>query len=291
MKESYMQIDGEWFFLRHSVLDTSRPTLLFLHGLGESSLCFSEAFDSLRSLDFNLVAPDHIGYGRSSPARSGAGYSILEQIARLQNLAARLGLGRLWLVGHSFGGILATYWSSSDEQEMVEGLINIEGNLTPDDATFSKMAVEAYRDSGKDLGSWRKWFRDEFMEKLILCKYGTTLNACRRYYASLWFCRVEAFLANSCEIYEKSQPIEGSEASELGRFYLAVPHPKVYCWGTESLSDSAQQFLKQNGLTDRVFGGASHWPMIDRPDEFYPFLAKWVSSQSQHVEDGVARHR
>src|SRR5215510_1305500 len=81
--------------------------------LGRVESCFREAFDRLHLLDCNLVAPDNLGYGRSSVARNGD-YSFRAQIARLANLVSQLGLHRLTLVGHSLGGNLATYWSKSD---------------------------------------------------------------------------------------------------------------------------------------------------------------------------------
>jgi pimeloyl-ACP methyl ester carboxylesterase len=276
MQESYIHLDGEWFFLRHSEIHRSRRTILFVHGLGESSLCFREAFDRLHSLDCNLVAPDNLGYGRSSVARNGD-YSFRAQIARLANLVSQLGLHRLTLVGHSLGGNLATYWSKSDSSGVVERLVNVEGSLTPADATFSKLAVEAYHATGGDFGQWYSWFRNEFMEKLILGRYGPDWESCRRYYASLWFCRPEAFCANAREIVEKSQPVEGTPACEIGQTYASLPLPKIYCWGGKHLSEASQRFLNQVGLQNRTFRAASHWPMIDCPEEFYSVLKAWVA--------------
>jgi len=43
MQESIIQLEDGWFFVRHKGMDRSRPVLLFLHGLGESGICFNEA--------------------------------------------------------------------------------------------------------------------------------------------------------------------------------------------------------------------------------------------------------
>ncbi|MBM4007123.1 MAG: alpha/beta hydrolase [Planctomycetes bacterium] len=276
MQERYIHLDGEWLFLRHSSIRPDRRTLLFVHGLGESGLCFREAFDRLGSLDCNLLAPDNVGYGRSSAARQGD-YSFRTQIVRLTNLVAHLNLRRLTVVGHSLGGILATYWPSTENSMALEGLVNIEGCLTPADTLFSKLAVEAYRGCGGNFEQWCRWFQDEFMEKLISGGPGACWPSHRRYYASLSFCRPKAFLANALEIAEKSRPVEGTSASEIGHLYASIPLRKVYCWGTESLSEPAQGLLKQAGLSNHMIQTPSHWPMVDRPEEFYGFLAEWIA--------------
>ena len=154
MQESYIHLDGEWFFLRHSEIHPSRRTILFVHGLGESSLCFREAFDRLHLLDCNLVAPDNLGYGRSSVARNGD-YSFRAQIARLANLV--------------------------------------------------------------------------------------------------------------------------SPACGIGQTYDSLRLPKIYCWGGKHLSEASQRFLNQVGLQNRTFKAASHWPMIDCPEEFYSVLKAWIA--------------
>lgn len=279
MQERYMHLDGEWLFLRHSEIRPNRPTILFVHGLGESSLCFREAFDLLHGLDCNLVAPDNVGYGRSSVARDGD-YSFRAQIARLANLASQLGLQRLTLVGHSLGGMLATDWSKLDRSGVVERLVNIEGNLTPADASSSKMALEAYQATGGDFDQWCHWFRNDFMERHILGQYGPTWESCRRYYASLWFCRPEAFYANAREIQEQSQPVAGTPACANGETYTSLPLPKLYCWGGKHLSETSQRFLSHAGLQNRAFQAAGHWPMVDCPEEFYSALEAWITEET-----------
>jgi pimeloyl-ACP methyl ester carboxylesterase len=66
MKEDYIELEDGWFSVRHSGLHQGLPTLLFIHGLGESGLCFNEAFDFPEMKAFNLIVPDMLGYGRSS---------------------------------------------------------------------------------------------------------------------------------------------------------------------------------------------------------------------------------
>src|SRR5215831_1336399 len=61
------------------------------------------------------------------------------------------------------------------------------------------------------------------------------------------------------EIVEKSQPVEGTPACEIGQTYASLPLPKIYCWGGKHLSEASQRFLNQVGLQNRTFKAASHW--------------------------------
>ncbi len=196
-----ISVTGGKIVYRHNDPQPDRPTILMIHGLGESSLCFQEAFDLLGS-DFNLVAPDLPGYGRST-ADSDARFSLDSQVERIRELMAALSLQRVVLVGHSLGGDLATL-TCEDEPERIDKLVNVEGDLTPHDVFISSQAVEA-----DDRGEFGSWFRNDFREDLVRSQWGSTRESCRRYYASLWFCQPKAFLANAKEIVTKNKPRSG----------------------------------------------------------------------------------
>ena len=272
MLESYVEIDGEFIFLRHSPISQQRRTLLFIHGLGESSLSFREAFQHLQALDWNLIAPDNVGYGRSSAARNGD-YAFLRQIARLQRALARLSLDEVVLVGHSLGGMLGTLWKERPDGERILGLINIEGNLTPGDATFSKLAEEAFQVVEEDFARWRTWFLHEFAEKHLLP--AVQAPAMRRYYASVCFSRPEAYLANSREILARTIVTNGEE-SEMTRAYAAAAIPTLYCWGEHSLSETTRHFLETRKLPHQSFPTSGHWPMVDEPEAFYHAVQRFL---------------
>ena len=70
----------------------------------------------------------------------------------------------------------------------------------------------------------------------------------------------------------------GSCESEIGALYLGLTIPRVFCWGTESLSRQARDFLDRHGLEQRRFEGAGHPVMIDCADEFYPLLHDFASA-------------
>src|SRR4051812_42233338 len=102
MRESIVQLDNEWIFVRHTDVLPNQPSILFIHGLGESGLSFIESFDAPELRNYNLVIPDLVGYGRSSSAFN-ADYSFSAQLDRLWRLVSQMGLEEFFLVGHSLG--------------------------------------------------------------------------------------------------------------------------------------------------------------------------------------------
>jgi pimeloyl-ACP methyl ester carboxylesterase len=274
--ERYIDLGGEYLFLRHTEIRFDRPTLLFVHGLGDSGLCFAEAFSSGMLSTYNLLVPDGIGYGRSSRA-SGGDYSFAAQVRRLAEMVSVLGVGEVTLIGHSLGGILGTLWASTDKGRMVRRLVNVEGNLTAPDATFSRRAAAAFEDLRQDFNRWRAWFLSDFAHHHVLDVMGVRPSL-KRYYGSLLFARPRAFLENALEIMKRSRTEREDKVSEIGRMYKSLEIPRVYFWGEESLSQETRGFLERERLMNRGFQGAGHWPMIDASEEFYPALAEFLRS-------------
>jgi pimeloyl-ACP methyl ester carboxylesterase len=268
MQESILQVDEGWLFFRHNDVHPSRPVVLFIHGLGESGLCFKEAFESRVTKECSLVVPDMMGYGRSSVA-VGGDYSMESQIRRLWRLLDSMGVDSFYVVGHSLGGDIGTFMASADTRQRLKGLVNIEGDLTPHDVFFSNRVVSA-----SEAGNFAEWFEREFKEEIVLKAWGGRWSSCRRYYASLQFSRPEAFLANAKEMYEKNQPVPGRAECLTGLTYAALGIPRIFCWGSESLARGTQEFLESASLHHRKFEPAFHWPMVDQADIFYDFLSE-----------------
>jgi pimeloyl-ACP methyl ester carboxylesterase len=276
MRESFIKILGDHLFLRHSPLHAGRPTLLFIHGLGDSGKTFQEAFEDKRFEQFNILAPDLAGYGRSSASTD---YSFAAHTERLWSLVEklesreRIEIERLIVVGHSLGGDIATLFCNSDRLGKVGKFVNVEGDVTQFDLFISGRAVEA-----ASRGEFKQWFESDFMERKVYAELGSRYESCRRYYASLHFARQDAFLANARELYDRNTSVEGEYQSEIGRTYCSLRIPKVFCYGTESLSPETARFLESRGLESKSFPGAFHWLMVDAREEFYSFLHDYASS-------------
>lgn len=80
------------------------PTVVLLHGYGESLVAWRGIFDQLASR-FHVMALDLPGSGESQKPDSG--YSLQDMTRRLEDFLDRNTAGPLYLVGHSMGGELA----------------------------------------------------------------------------------------------------------------------------------------------------------------------------------------
>ncbi|MCP4351679.1 MAG: alpha/beta hydrolase [Desulfobacterales bacterium] len=274
MKESIINIENDYIFLRHNETETDRLTLLFVHGLGESGLCFREVFEDKRFNEFNILVPDMIGHGKSSASADGD-YSFDAQVKRIWKLLEICRVKNLVAIGHSLGGDLTTLLCTSDKTGMIKKYVSIEGDITQSDLFISYDAVEA--DKKRRFTDWLEY---DFMNKKIYEQLGQKYISCRRYYASLFLCRPEAFWANAYELVERNNALPGKYKSEIGQLYCSVSIPKIFCYGTESITQNTLDFLKENDLQHKSFSGASHWLMIDKAEEFYSFLYSFLKLET-----------
>lgn len=272
METSLVKFNSGWISVRHTDALQSRRTILFIHGLGDSSLSFSEAFEAPDLEIFNLVAPDLMGHGCSSNAPD-EDYSFDSHIKSLSKLVDEFGMSKFFLVGHSMGGDIATHFAATDKGG-IRGLINIEGNLTPPDVFISNLAVEAAERGGFDT-----WFKNDFMNKMVLNEWGAKWASCKRYYASLWFCRAQAFLSSAREVVRQNSAVPNTSETKTGSLFKQIKIPKVYCWG-KGIPEQTRKLLEENKTIEGWgFEDSSHWPMIDEGKEFYYRLAQFCSDK------------
>lgn len=264
--ESYLKVDDCVLFSCNRFTDSETSTLLLLHGMGDSGLAFREVFESPDFKEWNLLVPDFPGYGRSSSSKD---YSFQIQIARLWRLIEHFQIRSFVVVGHSMGGVLATLLCQSDQNARISKLVNIEGNLTPADLFFSNAAVAAQAS-----GRFLEWFNESFRKEEIYHHLGSCYESCRRYFASLSFSRPEAFLANAKELVSLTAANNGD--TEIGELYSSVSIPKVYFYGTKSVTSESLRYLERKGLQSKGLAGCFHWPMIERQKEFYTLLHNFV---------------
>lgn len=270
----------------------ANPTILFIHGLGDSSLCWKPFFADERLSDFTLLAPDLPGYGRTRMnKRTGGG--IPQHVEHLRALIEETVGGPLLVVGHSLGGLIATYLVRAIEQEEVKpsaekthepvrllGLINVEGNLTGADAFISSRATKADR-----LGHFDEWY-DAFVRTSYEGLWAEANPHLKHYPDSLRMANRKAFLRDCHEMVDlKSRADEDSGENEAGGEYLKICASKLYVYGTDSIPQITLDFLERNQLANEAFDDAGHWAMLDDPDRFTTLLVDAVSGKLRETNN------
>ena len=85
-------------------------TVVLFHGNNFAGFYFGGLIDALRKEGFRVVAPDQIGYGRSS--KPIVPYNFNDMARNTRAILQRLKIDRVMVVGHSMGGMLATRFAT-----------------------------------------------------------------------------------------------------------------------------------------------------------------------------------
>ncbi|MDC3960092.1 alpha/beta fold hydrolase [Polyangium jinanense] len=104
---------GRWLAMRYMDVSPARPngsTVVLLHGKNFVSAYWEPTMRALLDEGYRVVAPDQIGFGKSSKP---ADYPfIFQELARNTHaLLESIGVPRAFVVGHSMGGMLATRYA------------------------------------------------------------------------------------------------------------------------------------------------------------------------------------
>jgi len=86
-------------------------TVVLLHGMNWGGFYFKEPIELLTKEGFRVVAPDQIGFGRSS--KPIMPYNFHDMALNTRKLLQSLGVNQAVIVGHSMGGMLAARFAAS----------------------------------------------------------------------------------------------------------------------------------------------------------------------------------
>jgi proline-specific peptidase len=95
----------------------SRP-LLCLHGGPGCPSSYLDSLTDLASADLRVIFYDQLGCGDSEKPRDPALWTMERSVHELEQVRSALDLGRVDLLGHSFGGMLAQQWALAHPDEL-----------------------------------------------------------------------------------------------------------------------------------------------------------------------------
>jgi pimeloyl-ACP methyl ester carboxylesterase len=239
----------------------SPPALLWIHGLGESALCFERIMADPRLQGWRQLAPDLPGYGKS-PWRAEP-LDLSAQAEVLAGLISDRDAAPAVIIGHSMGGVSGLLLAER-HPELVRAFINVEGNVTLDDCSISRPVSEQTVEELLEGG----------FERLldIFYRQGREDRALRGYYASVRHCDPRQYHLNSTEL------VELSAGGELARRLAALPCPLLYLLGEpRGTGEFSRSRLDEAGVQWRAVPGAGHWPFLDQPGHFLDLLTAFLN--------------
>ncbi len=114
---------------RAYVVVGSGPALLLLHGLGCDHTTWAPVMESL-ARRYTVIAPDLLGHGESDKPR--ADYSVGGYANGMRDLLTVLGIDRVSVVGHSFGGGVAMQFAYQFPERTERLILVASGGLGPE---------------------------------------------------------------------------------------------------------------------------------------------------------------
>ncbi len=260
----------------------SGPALLLIHGVGDNSKSWETVHAKLAQR-FTVIAPDLLGHGESD--KPHADYSLPAFANGMRDLLAVLGIDRVTVVGHSFGGGVAMQFAYQYPQ-LVERIVLVSaGGVAKDVSLALRLAamplgaealgmlrapgvMPAIRRVGRAvqtvLGSTR-FGRDAadvvdllegFLDPAGLAAFGRTLRSV-----------VDA---------------RGQYVTMLDRSYLVKSVPVQIVWGEDDLIIPVEHahtaHAAMPGSRMEIFENSGHMPFHDHPDRFVEVVERFVDS-------------
>ena len=248
-------------FYRYINRSNSVGTILYIHGLGESGLCFESLILQEQLRQWSHLVLDLEGYGKSLwPV---APKSLEQHADSLASWLQFKSISPVILLGHSMGGVIGLILSEK-YPELVKGFINVEGNISIEDCTFSSQAASYSLEDFQTYG----------FDTIRNGVYSSGLEdpALRSYYPSLCFCQPQTYHLNSSELVEFSR--DAQLAKRLGSLKI----PLIYLLGNpRGTGELSRSMLTASGVEWRAIEDAGHWPFIDRPKIFINEMLRFLS--------------
>ena len=121
---------GDRFTYREAVPESGEasPPVLLLHGFPESSMMWVPLMEALAGSGRRAIAPDLYGLG-DSPDDAPATFE--RNLAEFSALHEELGLGRVAIVVHDWGGFIGLAWAC-ENPDLVEALVISDAGFFPD---------------------------------------------------------------------------------------------------------------------------------------------------------------
>ncbi|WP_254695471.1 alpha/beta fold hydrolase [Oceanicola sp. D3] len=104
------------------------PTVILIHGAGGNLRDFTYRMVGALDNRYRVIAVDRPGLGHSEAIAGGG--TPQQQAAILNALAAKLGVRRAVIVGHSYGGAVAMAWAV-EHPERVAAVVSLAGATMP----------------------------------------------------------------------------------------------------------------------------------------------------------------
>ena len=255
------------------------PALLFIHGLTGSQRNWAHLIDALNH-DHRVLAPDLFGFGAS--AKVMGDYSLGAHAATLRDLLDLLGINRVTLVGHSFGGGVAMQFCYLFPERVERLVLVSSGGLGRDVSPLLRAATLYGAEWVLPLiaSSWVRG-RVEAAGRILTrtgWRASPEVTESWRGFTSLADADTRrAFLATTRGVIDPG----GQTLTAHDHLPMTIEIPTLVVWGTRDRMIPALHATTAHeaiaGSRVVLFDGAGHFPHLDEPERFAEVLRDFMA--------------
>ncbi|MFB4159678.1 alpha/beta fold hydrolase [Geomicrobium sp. JSM 1781026] len=284
----FFDVDGAQFDVVDGEL-VEKPVCFVVHGgPGGNHVAFKPYLDSLKPY-MQLIYIDQRGSGFSDSS-DPATYTMEQNVEDLESLRQYLGLGKVWIFGHSYGGMVAQGYSTQYEQHL-DGLFLI---TTAGHGNFMQMAKEIVDDRGsKEHTAYcnKLWAgelnTDEDLQRFyeLMGPWYSMKSAEKR---PVTYRSKEALNRGFGGFLRDMDYIEALKDVRVPALIIAGQHD----WITPPAANEEIAKAMPNGEY-RLFENSSHKVMVDEPERFHYEMVSFLERHGQvrAAQSSVAEER
>ena len=245
-----MQIAVEGILAHHEIIGKAKKgKILILHGWGRSSHDWNQIAQKLSS-QYQVILLDLPGFGDSTIPESEV-WGIFEYAEIVEKFIKKLGLKKITLIGHSFGGEIALVIAAKNP-------VYLEKLILVDSAGVDKA------------GFWTK-------VKIKIFKIGKIVPLPKQLYEALVWRLGSKTYASAGKLRTSFKKIENQDVSYL---IPSIKTPTLIVWGEKDLVLSVNWARKMKDLiknsTLRIVWGVGHHPHLEKPNKFLEIIKEYL---------------
>ncbi len=284
LEVQYLTIHGH---KRAFVKAGSGPALLLLHGLGCDHTTWDPVISSL-ARRYTVIAPDLLGHGRSAKPR--ADYSVGGYANGMRDLLTVLGVDRVTVVGHSFGGGVAMQFAYQFPERTERLVLVAPGGLGPEvtpairaitvpgfGAAMALLTLPGYRHLAT--AALRRLSRCRLPMTRDLDEVADIVESFKDRHARAAIRHVVSAVVDR----------RGQVVTMADRAYLTQAMPMCVVWGKDDAVIPAGHAAVAGELapsaTVEVIANAGHFPHKDHPHRFVKIVNDFVRSTEPATHD------
>jgi len=268
----------------------SGPALLLLHGLA----CDSTTWDTVIPLlakKHTVIAPDLLGHGLSDKPR--ADYTLGGYANGMRDLLTLLGIDKVTVVGHSFGGGVALQFAYQFPERTQRVMLVSTGGLGPEVSMLIKLIQAPGWEQVMSVLTLPGIRHVETAAMRALASSGGPLHKYTRDLdeaASIvdsWRDRRTRFAIR--HLVRAVIDWRGQIVTMADRAYLTQTMPMAVVWGRDDhvipVRHASNAAALAPGASVTVLPDSGHFPHRDHPEEFARLLDEFVSNTEPSVHN------